>query len=102
MASAPRRGDEPEYLQEKSHALMIAEERIQAVDAELVTAREDRAVILREIALFNASQAPVARIPLEVLPFIFENWNDDPFTRNRTLCLVCKTWYEIVWNRTAF
>jgi F-box-like len=102
MASALRQGDEPKYLQDKRRALTIAEGRIQAVDAELIAARDDRAVILRDIALFQESRAPVAQVPLEVLPLIFENWNDDPFTRNRTLCLVCKTWYEIVWNTTAF
>jgi hypothetical protein len=102
MASSMKSGGDAAYLQERRNALKIAEKRIEAVDAELTAARDGRAAILRDIAQFNASRAPISRVPLEVFPLIFENWKGDPFTRNRTLSLVCKTWHNIVWNATSF
>jgi hypothetical protein len=91
------------YLQEKQHALKTAEQHILEIEAQLRIAQKTRDAILKDIALFHPSRAPIVKVPLELLTLIFENWDDDdPALRNRTLCLVCKTWYNIVWNSAGF
>jgi F-box-like len=96
------RENKPTYLQEKQRALKTAEQHILEIEAQLRIAQKIRDAILKDIALFHSSRAPIAKIPLELVALIFENWDDDPSVRNHTLCLVCKTWYNIVWNSPGF
>jgi hypothetical protein len=100
--SPVQREDHPGYLEEKNNALQSVEECIQDLETKLIAARDTRQTILDEIALFQASRAPIARVPLDVLHLIFENWDDDPFARNCTVSLVCKKWYDVVWNSVTF
>jgi len=90
--------EEPEkYLQEKRKALKDVEDHIATLEKELATARRTRESILSDLAVFhNAAHSPIAKLPPEILLFVFEQCDEAVDVRNRTLCLVCKRWYNLV------
>lgn len=94
----------PADLRDKYLALKFANDHLEELESQLIIARKSRDEILKEISILHQSraQAPIARVPLDILLTIFEQWDDDPLSRNRTLSLVCKTWYQIMQNSTGF
>lgn len=92
----------PAFLQEKYEALEITNKHIKDLKSQLDLAKETRKNLLKEINAFRQAEVPISKLPLDVLPTIFEYWDEDPYTRNRTLSLVCKTWYETIFSSTAF
>jgi F-box-like len=74
------------------------EDRISILEAELVSARNERDRVQDRILLLRAWHSPVRRLPREILTLIFEYHPDDQEQRNGTLMFVCKLWNEVVMN----
>jgi F-box-like len=79
-------------------ALQELENRISTLEAELVSARNERDRVQDRIILLRAWRSPVRRLPREILTLIFEYYPDDQEQRNGTLMLVCKLWNEVTMN----
>lgn len=92
----------PDVLHDKYQELKIANGHIDELELQLIVARKSRDKILEEISAVHQSRALIAKVPFDVLLTIFEFWDDDPLSRNRTLSLVCKTWYQIVHTSARF
>ena len=90
------------YPEERQHALELVQERVKSLEDQLIPERNFREAILKDIATIHFLRTPLSRLPQDTLSSIFKAWDDNPFLRNRTLCLVCKTWYRIVWSSTTF
>ncbi|KIM26290.1 hypothetical protein M408DRAFT_25496, partial [Serendipita vermifera MAFF 305830] len=83
-------------LDQDLQELQSVEAHITSLEDQLRIARARQAEVYQRILTAQALQAPIRRIPNELLTLIFEEHSVDQRKRNSSLIRVCKLWHELV------